>query len=100
LRGFESAAGGFGIGITDEEDGLSFVADEAGGDVMGRGVFAHHAGGKDEQPSAGEFHPFHFLAVEHDEVEGLGQAQVAVIATGAMGLQIVDFGEDPAEPPM
>src|SRR5438552_17459026 len=48
FRRFQPAAWGVGVGVTDEENGLSFVADHAGSETVGGGVLAHHAGGEDE----------------------------------------------------
>lgn len=93
----ESAGGGGGIGVADEEDTVPFVLDHAEGEVVGGGVGVHHSGGEDEQTSAAEFHVLDLSSVEDLEVEGLGEGEVTVVAVGAMGLEVVDFGEDPAE---
>src|SRR5205085_10956915 len=71
--------------------------DHAGGQVMCGRVFAHHAGGEDEDASTGEAHFIHLAGLHHSEVEGLGQLQVAVVAIRAVGFEVVDLREDPAQ---
>ncbi len=97
LGGFEPAAGGIGVGVADEEDGLAFVFDHAEGEVMGGGVFAHHAGGEDEDAAAGETELFGLAFLEDDEVKGFVELQLAMLAVGAVGFEVVDLGENAPE---
>ena len=82
----ESSAGRVSVGVTDEENGLALVADHAGGEVVGGGVFAHHAGREDKNASAGEAHLLQLSGFKNDQVERLSQLEVAVVAVGAVRL--------------
>ena len=93
----EPAAGRVRVGVADEKNRLAFVADHAGGKVMRSGVFAHHPGGEDENAPAGEPHFIHLAWFEHSEVQRLGQLEVAVVAMGAVGFEIVNLREDAAQ---
>ena len=97
LGGFEAAARRVGVGVADEEDGVAFVADHAQGQVVGGGVLAHHAGGDDKEAAAGELHLLDLPLIQHDEVQGLAQLQVGILAMGAVRFQVVDFREDAAQ---
>src|ERR1044071_10082912 len=92
----EPAPGGVGVCVTDKEDGLALVPDHARGEVMGGGVFAHHAGGDDEDAAAREAHFLGLAGFEHGEVEGLGELAVAVVSMSAVGFGVVDFSEHAA----
>ena len=65
---FKATTGSVGVGVSDEEDGLFFVADHARGQVVGGGVFAHHAGGDDKEPAAGQLHLLGLAVFQHDEI--------------------------------
>src|SRR5207247_10310020 len=94
LGGLEPSAGRVGVGVTDEENRLALVAGHAGGEVVGGGVFAHHAGGDDKDASAGKPHLINLPGFENDQVERLSQLEVAVVAVGAVGFEVVDLRED------
>ena len=64
---------------------------------MRGGVLAHHAGGDDEEAAAGELHLVHLPLLQHDEVQGIVQLEVGILAMGAVRLQVVDFREDAAQ---
>src|SRR6185503_3349709 len=66
LGGLDPSAGRVRVGITDEENGLALVADHAGGEVVGGGVFAHHPGGDDKDASAGKPHLINLPGFEND----------------------------------
>src|SRR2546425_530847 len=89
----EPSAGRVSVGVTDEENGLALVADHAGGEVVGGGVFAHHAGREDKNASAGEAHLLQLSGFKNDQVERLSQLEVAVVAVGAVRFEVVDFRE-------
>src|SRR5206468_2839151 len=90
----EPSAGRVSGGVADEENGLALVADHAGGEVVGGGVFAHHAGSEDKNASAGEAHLLQLSGFKNDQVECLSQLEVAVVAVGAVRFEVVDFRED------
>ena len=97
FRGFQSAAGRIRVCVADEEDGLFLVACHANGEVVCGGVFTHHAGGDDEDASAGEFHFLHLTGVEDDEVQRFVQLEIGVIAVRAVRFEIVNLGEHATE---
>src|SRR5439155_2696714 len=75
LGGLEPSAGRVRVGVTDEENSLALVAGHAGGEVMGGGVFAHHAGGDDKDASAGKPHLINLPGFENDQVQRFSQLE-------------------------
>ena len=69
--GLQPAGGRIRVRIADKEDALFFVAGHSLGEVVRRGVFAHHAGGDDKDFAAGELHVFRLSLFEDDQLEGL-----------------------------
>ena len=86
------------IGVTNKENGLPFVADHPRRQIVRRRVFAHHAGGDDENLPAAQFHFFRLALFENNELQRLVQLQVRVLAVRPVRLQIVNFREHPAQP--
>jgi hypothetical protein len=95
--GFEAAAGGVGIGVADEEDGLARVAQHADGEVVGGGHFGQHASGQDEDSAGAEFNGVEFIFFQDDGLEFLGELEIGPMTVGKVGFLIVNFGEDAAE---
>src|SRR6185312_7734352 len=93
----KAAGGGVGIGVADEENGHAIVTHHAQGEVVRGGVFAHHAGGDDEQSSAAEVHGLGLAFFEDGQFQRFVQLQVGLLAIGAVGFEVVNFGEDAAK---
>ena len=93
FRRFEPAAGSVRVGVTHEKDGLIFVFNHAHGQVVGRRLLAHHAGSQNKEPAAAQTHLFHLCLVEHNQVQGFRQPQIAELAMDAMGFKVVNLGK-------
>ena len=94
----EPAAGRRGIGVADEKDAVLRVLDHALGQVVGGGVLSEHPGGHHEQASSVELDLGGVITVQHLQVECFVQVKIGVLPIGAVGLEVVNLGEHPAQP--
>lgn len=97
LACFESAARRVRVGVTDEQNAVSFVMGEAQGEVMCGGVFVQHSGCYDKDVAALWLEGLYCFGVNYDEVECLVEEEVGVVPVCSMRFEVVYFREDTAQ---
>ena len=93
----EVAAGAIGVSVADEEDGVFGIVDEVVGEVVGDGVFAHHAAAEGVDAAwGGGGEAFAFLGFD-EAGHAVEDAEAGVGAGDVVGMAVDDLGHAGAE---